>query len=354
MSESLYELKDLLSEELEKLDKMFPVDEHLNLNNYVSDKVNTQNEKSETGNESEKSEKSNKNKETDVTLESNNQEHYENSKMNETVETIESLVHMSLPDALQKQLSEYLESQQPSESNDSNNKKNTIQNIENGNFIYNFTNGLLLSLIVLEFYNIFFDFNKSSFYIAFLNVFLFYFYNATSDVMVETQSNVLNYCNKYYTRCLSNIKTKWNTFFQKFMNYCFSKQTQMILNFACNLMKTSLYNKYMYHKNKLLNPPLLTQTRTEDVYCLSFYLNGERYKIPIVVNKSGLDKNEPPLMVLDHNEQDITQNILEFMGPNYDFYGMCLRPKHFGQKNLNFMLDDGSEMNILENDMIVL
>ena len=172
--------------------------------------------------------------------------------------------------------------------------------------------------------------------------------------MVETQSVFYTELKKYCNSFSSKFKVKLNMLFQNFMNYFFSKQTQMILNLAMNLLKTSMNKKYMNYKNKLFNPPLLTQTRNEDVYCLSFYLNGDRYKIPIVVNKSGLDKNNPPLMIIDNNEQDVTQKIIELMGPNYDFYGMCLKPKQIGYKNLNFMLDDGSEMNILENDMIVL
>ena len=138
------------------------------------------------------------------------------------------------------------------------------------------------------------------------------------------------------------------------MDYFFSKNTQIILNFAYNITKMKVLTTYRYYRDRFFNPPLLTQTSKDNVYSVSFYLNGETYKIPVVVPRFSFDKKQPPLMVLNKNEDDVTQNILKYMGPNCDFYGMTLKPKHLNEKYLNFMMEDGSEMNLLENDLMVL
>ena len=145
-----------------------------------------------------------------------------------------------------------------------------------------------------------------------------------------------------------------NLLLNNFLDYFFSKNTQMILKFAYNVTKMKVITTYKNYRDQLFNPPLLIQTSKDNVYTVSFYLNGVTYKIPVVVPRFSFDKKQGPLMVLNKDEDDVTQNILKYMGPNYDFYGMTLKPKHLNEKYLNFMMEDGSEMNILENDLIVL
>jgi hypothetical protein len=96
----------------------------------------------------------------------------------------------------------------------------------------------------------------------------------------------------------------------------------------------------------------LNETNNEYVYCVPLYLDGENYKIPIVVDK--YKTKNPPLMILNKDEEDITSKLNEYLGPNYDFFGMILKPKHFGEKSLSFMLDDGSETTMDENDLMIL
>jgi hypothetical protein len=180
------------------------------------------------------------------------------------------------------------------------------------------------------------------------------FYNYNSDIIVETQVQYLQKLKNIFKTTKSFLKNKCNNLFEYTLDYFFSKQTQMMLKIICNLGMTKLKNKYMFYKNSLFNPVLLHETNKERIYCIPFYLNGKTYKIPIVENKSSLDSKQSPLMILDNNENEVTQNVVEFMGPNNDFYGMILKPKHLNYKSLVFMMEDGSEMNLLENDMIVL
>jgi hypothetical protein len=227
-------------------------------------------------------------------------------------------------------------------------------NSKTDSFVYNFTNCILLTLLLTEFYHILVHFERSSFSVFVFNLLMVLFYNSNSDIIVETQVQYLQKLKNILKSTSSFLKNKCNNLFEYTLDYFFSKQTQMMLKIICNLGMTKLKNKYMFYKNSLFNPALLHETNKERVYCIPFYLNGKTYKIPIVENKSSLDSKEPPLMILDNNENEVTQNVVEFMGPNNDFYGMILKPKHLNYKSLVFMMEDGSEMNLLENDMIVL
>lgn len=227
-------------------------------------------------------------------------------------------------------------------------------NSKTDTFVYNLTNCFLLILLLSEFYYILVHFERSSFSVFIFNLLMVLFYNSNSDVILETQLQYLQRLKKLGNTTLLFFKNKCNNLFDCFLDYFFSKQTQMMLKIICNLGITKLKNKYMFYKNSLFNPVLLHETNKERVYCVPFYLNGKTYKFPIVVNKNYLHSKQPPLMILDNNENEVTQNVIDFMGPNNDFFGMILKPKHLNYKSLVFMMEDGSEMNLLENDMIVL
>lgn len=228
------------------------------------------------------------------------------------------------------------------------------EQLENQNFIKHSTNTFLTILLFNSMFNFFTDVTGMNFSMFFLICLLTIFYNVFGDTLIETQGEYLNtlriFVSKYTFSFFDCVKKTTYSIMNKFV----SKNTQFILKFVINIAKNNIVSRYKYYKNLYFNPPLITQTKNEDVYCVSYYLNGEKYKIPIVVTKLLKDKKYPPLMVLNQNEEDITQDIIDYMGPNYDFYGMFLKPSYLNQSNLNFMMNDGSEMNIEENDIMAI
>ena len=212
----------------------------------------------------------------------------------------------------------------------------------------------LLTLVLYELYNLLYEFNRNNLSLFILNFLMFVFYNSNSDVLVESEYKIYTIGSLQLKNGVDFMHQQVNLLLNNFLDYFFSKNTQFLLKFTYNLTKMKLVKKYTEYKNYLFNPVLLTETNKEEVYCVPFYLNGTNYKIPIVVNKNFYNTKQPPLMILNNEEEDITQNIIDLMGPNNDFYGMMLKPKHLKQKSLNFMMEDGSEMNIKENDIIVL
>ena len=214
---------------------------------------------------------------------------------------------------------------------------------------------LLNSLFTLFYYEI----NKYNLSFFVLNVIIFIYYNYLNiDVVTKviTHNNITNIYKSLYDNTfdfLHLIKQKLNGVSRYFFDYFFSKNTQIVLKIIYNMSKMRVINTYKLYKNKLFNPLLLTQTAKENVYVVSFYLNDVTYKIPIVEPRFIYGTKQQPLLILNKNEEDVTQNILQYMGPNNDFFGMMLKPKHLNEKTLNFIMEDGTEININENDVIV-
>ena len=73
-------------------------------------------------------------------------------------------------------------------------------------------------------------------------------------------------------------------------------------------------------------------------YIIEYILHGRRYKTII----SHFYKGPCPiLMILDDEENDVTNQILPLMGPNYDFGGHKITPRWFKFTNLALYLSNG-------------
>ena len=73
------------------------------------------------------------------------------------------------------------------------------------------------------------------------------------------------------------------------------------------------------------------------VYEVSYTLRGKMYKI-IIVKRNGPC---PILQINNENYEDITQKVLPYMGPNYDWHGAKFTPEFFGCHSMNFELSNG-------------
>jgi len=78
----------------------------------------------------------------------------------------------------------------------------------------------------------------------------------------------------------------------------------------------------------------------KNTYEINYVLKGKLYKV-VVVSKGGAS---PVLQVIDDLNQDVTKNILMYMGPSYDWHNSHFSPEFFGTQSLTFELIDGSEV----------
>ena len=74
-------------------------------------------------------------------------------------------------------------------------------------------------------------------------------------------------------------------------------------------------------------------------YELTYVINGKMYKM-IVIPKRG---PAPVLQISNNEEIDVTDQVLPYMGPRYDWHGTRLAPQFFGHQSLTFELGDGTE-----------
>jgi len=74
-------------------------------------------------------------------------------------------------------------------------------------------------------------------------------------------------------------------------------------------------------------------------YEVHYVYNGQLYKIKIVGN-SNLYKKQI-IMILNERDDDITNDIVPYLGPKYDFHKINYQPRHFNQDEITFYLANG-------------
>jgi hypothetical protein len=85
-------------------------------------------------------------------------------------------------------------------------------------------------------------------------------------------------------------------------------------------------------------------------YEVSYSINGRLYKMFVVQRKGPF----PILQVNNHNNEDVTEYILPYLGPNHDWHLNRVRPDTFGHKSLVFRLSNGDEVIFEEHEHIEL
>ena len=83
-------------------------------------------------------------------------------------------------------------------------------------------------------------------------------------------------------------------------------------------------------------------------YEISYVIDRKLYKM-IVTPKRG---PAPIIQVSDENSTDITDYILPYMGPEYDWHGKLFTPKFFQRKSLTFELMNGEEFTYEESNHV--
>ena len=111
------------------------------------------------------------------------------------------------------------------------------------------------------------------------------------------------------------------------------KNKIIIIWISLKLILNTLYISFLQYMN---NSVTKFNNKTYEV---SYVINGKLYKMLVVPKRGPL----PILQISDESQNDVTDHILPYMGPRYDWYGENLNPKYFGYKSLTFELSDGNE-----------
>ena len=80
----------------------------------------------------------------------------------------------------------------------------------------------------------------------------------------------------------------------------------------------------------------------KDTYEVKYIISGQEYKM-IVKPRRG---PKPILQIIGDGTDDITDKILPYVGPNYNWHGTNIKPKFFGFDTLTFEYSDGKSQTI--------
>ena len=83
---------------------------------------------------------------------------------------------------------------------------------------------------------------------------------------------------------------------------------------------------------------------------LSYVLHGNLYKI-LIKHKKG---PKPVLMVLDHDGEDVTQEVIPYMGTDGAWHGVTYQPSFWGKKMLIFEMASGEQKKFGEHEPITI
>jgi hypothetical protein len=86
----------------------------------------------------------------------------------------------------------------------------------------------------------------------------------------------------------------------------------------------------------------------KNTYELTYVINGNLYKCRIKVKKGP----KPILQIIDHNSYDVTEVVLPYLGPEYNWHGNKISPNGLGYNSLSFELSDGEEKFYDKHDIV--
>jgi hypothetical protein len=85
-------------------------------------------------------------------------------------------------------------------------------------------------------------------------------------------------------------------------------------------------------------------------YELSYIINGKLYKMVVKTQRGPI----PVIQVSNDKQDDITDKILPYMGPKYNWHGNVFTPEFFGCDLLIFEMSDGTEHAFDKDTYIIL
>jgi hypothetical protein len=146
------------------------------------------------------------------------------------------------------------------------------------------------------------------------------------SVYLEVPSIIKNQVTERYRRWKS-LNTLIRTNKRNNNNNC------VVIYISCKMIVQAMYLSLVQYMNNSVKKV------DKNVYEVSYQIKGKTYKI-IVIPDKGPNKI---LQISNDSQIDVTNHVLPYLGPNYNWHGTKLAPKFFGYKSLTFELYDGSE-----------
>jgi hypothetical protein len=146
-----------------------------------------------------------------------------------------------------------------------------------------------------------------------------------------------------YTIVKSTVLTKYNRWV--YLNTLVGTQYKnffLIFWFSLTMIYKAIYLSFIQYMN---NSVVKLNRKTFE---LTYTITGKTYKILITPDRGP----DLILQISDQNYNDVSDKIIPYIGPNYNWHNNKFSPKFFGYESLTFELHDGSNMTFSGNNNI--
>lgn len=113
---------------------------------------------------------------------------------------------------------------------------------------------------------------------------------------------------------------------------------------SMNIVMKTLYISFIQYMNNSVH------NLDRKTFELKYVIEGKLYKMLIVPTRGPA----PVLQVSNENSIDVTDEILPYMGPKYNWHNNKMKPSFFAYDSLTFQLMDGTEKTYNRDDIIEL
>ncbi len=145
--------------------------------------------------------------------------------------------------------------------------------------------------------------------------------------------------------CVKDVKYRYRRW--KSLNNLVSTQYKndfMIMWISVTILLKVVYYAFLQKINRTVHRTGMNK------YEISYVIHGKVYKMVAKVRRGPARV----LQVIDENDNDVTDLIDPYLGPNGDFHNSCITPNFFSKKILTFNLENGETKSFGEYEIISL
>lgn len=142
---------------------------------------------------------------------------------------------------------------------------------------------------------------------------------------------------------IKNVVMKKFKKFRKLNSLVATSETEnfKIIYVSLKLIAKASYISFIQYMNNSVTP-----IQGGKSYEITYVINGKMYKLIVTPTRGPA----PIMQISNDNGQDVTDIVLPYMGPQYDWHYREFAPKFFGYKSLTFELANGSERTYEDSD----
>jgi hypothetical protein len=115
-----------------------------------------------------------------------------------------------------------------------------------------------------------------------------------------------------------------------------------IITVSLKLIFQAIWISFIQRTNKTV------KKLNKNKYEITYIVEGKIYKLVVNVTRGP----SPVLQIINDANDDVTYEVLPYVGPNYNWHNSSFTPEFFGFESLTFELADGTEYSVQNKRVI--